>query len=353
MIFCGDTIFTGTFDSAIVSECDKNFLQRPKAVNLESLIDLGQMKKTAPGIGLLSSPDIVDLFKAIQVEICLLANNHVTDFDVSIESQKRFLSESGIRACGAGDDLEMASLPCFFTQDDEEYGILPFGWETISCVAATDRSKGVNPLRYGHIMESVKNFFDEFPGKRLVVVFHWNYEYEQYPQPAHRKLAYDLIEMGVEAIIGHHPHIVQGAELHRGKPIFYSLGNFYFPAGVHSGFPVTPPDKAYHGLCVELSSKEASRPTLYWTHLGKNGRLRIENEEKLDESEKIAELTPFAGMPHEEYIEWFRKHRHKKRLLPIYKDPAAKLATTLNDLWVGTRQQLIDFLVRMRSRQFR
>lgn len=31
-------------------------------------------------------------------------------------------------------------------------------------------------------------------------------------------------------MIASHPHIPQGWEVHRGKPIFYSLGNFYFDA---------------------------------------------------------------------------------------------------------------------------
>ncbi len=34
--------------------------------------------------------------------------------------------------------------------------------------------------------------------------------------------------MGAEAVIGHHPHVVQDIELYKGVPIFYSLGNFIF-----------------------------------------------------------------------------------------------------------------------------
>jgi len=35
-------------------------------------------------------------------------------------------------------------------------------------------------------------------------------------------------ESGASVIIGHHPHCVGGLEVHRGTPIFYSLGNFLF-----------------------------------------------------------------------------------------------------------------------------
>jgi poly-gamma-glutamate synthesis protein (capsule biosynthesis protein) len=36
------------------------------------------------------------------------------------------------------------------------------------------------------------------------------------------------IEAGCDAVIGHGPHRLRGIEVHEGKPIFYSLGNFIF-----------------------------------------------------------------------------------------------------------------------------
>ena len=38
------------------------------------------------------------------------------------------------------------------------------------------------------------------------------------------------IEAGADIFLGHGPHVLRGAEIHGGKPIFYSLGNFLFPA---------------------------------------------------------------------------------------------------------------------------
>ena len=48
------------------------------------------------------------------------------------------------------------------------------------------------------------------------------------PYPCPRKGAHSLIRAGADAIIGHHPHIIQKEEYYDGKPIFYSLGNFVF-----------------------------------------------------------------------------------------------------------------------------
>ena len=46
--------------------------------------------------------------------------------------------------------------------------------------------------------------------------------------PEQREFAYNLIDNGVDVILGHHPHQFQGIEIYKGKPIFYSLGNFIF-----------------------------------------------------------------------------------------------------------------------------
>jgi hypothetical protein len=43
-----------------------------------------------------------------------------------------------------------------------------------------------------------------------------------------RSFAHSCIEAGAHAVIGHGPHILRGIEIHQGRPIFYSLGNFIF-----------------------------------------------------------------------------------------------------------------------------
>lgn len=40
------------------------------------------------------------------------------------------------------------------------------------------------------------------------------------------EVAHAAIDAGADAILGHHPHLMKGIGFHRGKPIFYSLGNF-------------------------------------------------------------------------------------------------------------------------------
>lgn len=63
----------------------------------------------------------------------------------------------------------------------------------------------------------------------LVIVFmHWGWEYEPKANARQRSLARLAIDAGADAVVGGHPHVTQDIERHRGRPIFYSLGNFVF-----------------------------------------------------------------------------------------------------------------------------
>jgi len=62
----------------------------------------------------------------------------------------------------------------------------------------------------------------------IVVSLHWGFEYEPQPHPRQIEDAHRLIHAGVDLILGHHPHVIQGIERYRGKYILYSLGNFLF-----------------------------------------------------------------------------------------------------------------------------
>jgi poly-gamma-glutamate synthesis protein (capsule biosynthesis protein) len=69
------------------------------------------------------------------------------------------------------------------------------------------------------------------PGVDAVLVsYHGGGEYIEAPMPRTRWIARVAIDAGADAFLGHHPHVVQGVELRRGRPIFYSLGNLLMRA---------------------------------------------------------------------------------------------------------------------------
>ena len=66
---------------------------------------------------------------------------------------------------------------------------------------------------------------------RVVVTVHWGIPYVRQPSAEDRAKARWMVDCGADAIIGHHPHIVQPFEIYRDRPIFYSVGNFMMGSG--------------------------------------------------------------------------------------------------------------------------
>ena len=62
----------------------------------------------------------------------------------------------------------------------------------------------------------------------IVANFHWGDQNSYVPNSLQRRMAHSAIDNGVDLVIGHHPHVMQGMEVYKGKNILYSLGNFCF-----------------------------------------------------------------------------------------------------------------------------
>lgn len=60
----------------------------------------------------------------------------------------------------------------------------------------------------------------------VLVSIHWGRQLQQSPDRTQRRLGHLLCDWGADAVIGHHPHVLQGIEVYRGKVIAYSLGDF-------------------------------------------------------------------------------------------------------------------------------
>ncbi len=62
----------------------------------------------------------------------------------------------------------------------------------------------------------------------LIVSCHWGNEFLNYPSREIVKLARSMVDAGVDIVVGHHPHVLQGIESYNNGLIAYSLGNFIF-----------------------------------------------------------------------------------------------------------------------------
>jgi poly-gamma-glutamate synthesis protein (capsule biosynthesis protein) len=68
----------------------------------------------------------------------------------------------------------------------------------------------------------------------VIVIFHGGNEQNPVPAPVVIDRYRLLIDLGADAVVAGHTHCMQGAELYCGKPIIYSMGNYFFPSGTRS-----------------------------------------------------------------------------------------------------------------------
>ena len=177
-----------------------------------------------------ATPGQLDILKELGIDIVSQANNHSLDFGgEGLVRTQRHLEARGIKYVGAGPDLERARSPVIVECKGRRVGFLAYAsthpW--VDAWAATGESAGVAPLDIEFIREDISALRNSVDG--LVVSLHWGKEYIHYPPPENVKLARQLVDWGVDLVLGHHPHVIQGIEQYGRGLICYSLGNFLFP----------------------------------------------------------------------------------------------------------------------------
>lgn len=106
----------------------------------------------------------------------------------------------------------------------------------------------LNDLQVNHIIIDAKKRLDY-----LFVLPHDGIEYIDAPMPETIARYRDFINYGADGVFGAHPHCPQGWEEYKGKPIFYSLGNFFFNSKKDTLYRATNRPHWYEGRCVVLS----------------------------------------------------------------------------------------------------
>ena len=169
------------------------------------------------------------------IDLVSLANNHVLDYGYSAFLETLDVLEyNGLTPLGAGRNLHearrvrvetvngvrVAFLAYTEIRPGFTYARVPIKWE------AGEERPGVNPANTAQVRLDLANAKKDAD---LVVVFiHWGDEYTKEPNKFQRKLARVMVEEGADLVVGHHPHVVQGVEIHGSRVISYSLGNFVF-----------------------------------------------------------------------------------------------------------------------------
>jgi poly-gamma-glutamate capsule biosynthesis protein CapA/YwtB (metallophosphatase superfamily) len=159
--------------------------------------------------------------------VATLANNHTLDFDkAGLVETIEHLDRASVAAPGGGRTLAEAHRLRVVTVRGLRVGFLAYLGMFPSVVPLREREPGVAMAYLPRMQADIRDARRQVDV--LIVCVHAGRERVRTPTPRQREIAHAAVDAGADMVIGHHPHVVQPLEVYRGKPIFYSLGNFVF-----------------------------------------------------------------------------------------------------------------------------
>lgn len=186
-----------------------------------------------------ADPGHARMLRTAGIRMASLGNNHAMDYGLNgLQDTRRLLLAEGISFAGAGEnEAEASKVATFRLSNGRTVGLVSaMAFVTDRALwkvtPATLTSAGVYGLSLGGKVDaSGKKRLQAWIGSAkagcdvLVVGVHWGIERKTVPTPYQVALGRAMVEAGADVVWGHHPHVLQGAELYRGAPIFYSMGN--------------------------------------------------------------------------------------------------------------------------------
>ena len=176
-----------------------------------------------------AAPRYVSMLTDMGIDIVSLANNHAMDYGrEALADCFPALDNAGIRYVGAGENYERAKRLEIIESGGKKVGILAAsrvipladwnaGAERSGMFTAYDPAALLQEIREGKEKCDV-----------LVVYVHWGEERAEFPEEYQVTMAHQYIDAGADAVIGAHPHVMQGIEYYKDRVIAYSLGNYIF-----------------------------------------------------------------------------------------------------------------------------
>ena len=191
--------------------------------NLEGALSDSGERGVKTGPVKVAPADAVAAYRKLGVDVCLLANNHVTDGSAQgVRDTLKALAGAGIHAVGAGEDE--ASIPHSFVR---EVGGVRFGFYNVSETMYNKPGRDVPGVW----------LYDEYVVCRelaeckrscdyLVVIYHGGIEKFPFPSPETRKRFYRMADNGADLIVAQHTHCVGCEERYHGSRLIYGQGDF-------------------------------------------------------------------------------------------------------------------------------
>ena len=171
-------------------------------------------RPTSKSIAFRFDPALIPTLKKYNFNLFNLANNH--SFDMGVDGFK----ESQINLKNAG----ISYYGQQYKINDDNLLVKQIGDFKFGLIGLDDTINKVDTLKVKNLIQKAKD-----QGAEIIMVnIHWGDEYKPLSNTRQRQLGHTLIDLGVDVIIGHHPHVVEEMEIYNNHPIFYSLGNFVF-----------------------------------------------------------------------------------------------------------------------------
>jgi poly-gamma-glutamate capsule biosynthesis protein CapA/YwtB (metallophosphatase superfamily) len=172
------------------------------------------------------------------IELVSIANNHMMDAQLwGLYDTLDSLEKAGVHAIGAGRNLSQARQPYVVEKKGIRMAFLAYSQSENSGPSgfALPSRAGVAPLDPMLIEEDIQRIKESVD--HVILSFHWDlFEFDASKSfDLHCEaiaFAHRMIDIGADAILGHHSHVPRAVEYYKGRPILYSMGHLIFSYGV-------------------------------------------------------------------------------------------------------------------------
>jgi len=232
--FGGDCLLAAHYESSVgpdVGRAFRGFTLLAEAdialVNLESPITIRGTKVPKP-FNFRMHPRYLAALSETGIDVVSIANNHIWDYGrEGLFDTILYLDSVGIQHVGAGITPEEARRAVLLSVKGRKVGFLAYYGGGEAPVASGTRP-GVAGRDLASIVADIRRLRKSDDSVFVVVVLHWGAELAPVPDRLQQDFGRKVIDAGADAVIGHHPHVLQGIERYGRGVIVYSLGNFIF-----------------------------------------------------------------------------------------------------------------------------
>ena len=171
-----------------------------------------------------SPQEFGDNMLSLGFNLISLANNHTLDRgEKAVRSSLAYWKGKHAVTAGSYDSFKERNNIQIQQKNGITYALLAYTYGTNGIPLPKGKEYLVNVYTKKMLKDDIENIRKKVDF--LMVSMHWGIEYDFTPSQEQRDLAKFLADLGVDLIIGTHPHVVQPAEWIGDTLVYYSLGN--------------------------------------------------------------------------------------------------------------------------------